>query len=97
MIQKEPTMDMESFIAKLNSDTAFRNKFLDYPVDTLRESGFSLGQDVEEKIEAAMGYLKEDIRHIFEIPSGSSDFLEMIGFGLTMPPEIEVEPDIKIT
>lgn len=84
----------EDFLERLNSDTAFRNKFLDHPVDVLKEYGFPIGPEDEKKIEEAIGYLKNDIKHIFEIPSGYGRYLGKIGFGIKMPPRIEAEADV---
>ncbi len=95
MVEKKPLTKEEAFLDRLNTDAAFRNKFLDDPVGTLRKANFSLDPEDEKKVETSISYLKNDIKHIFEIPSGSSKFLKTIGFELKMPPRIEIKPEIK--
>jgi hypothetical protein len=90
---------LEGFLAKLNSETTFRKDFLDNPVEILKKYGFDIAPEDMRNIEASVNYLKNDLMHIFKIPSGSSDYLNMIRFGIKMPPEIEIElePGMKVT
>lgn len=91
MTEKSTNELVEEFLARLNSDVAFRNQFLDDPVVTLRDFGFSMRPDDERKIEEIVSYLKDDIKHIFEIPSGSKNTLAAMGFKILMPPGIDVD------
>lgn len=92
MASKSLKPSPKKFIEQLNKDAKFRNKFLDHPSSTLKEHGFSLEPEDERKVEEAVGYLKDDIKHMFDIPAGYRDTLERLGFGIKMPPMIEVEP-----
>ena len=92
MASKPVEPDPKRFIEKLNKDTSFRNKFLDHPASTLKKYGFTLEPEDERKVEEAVGYLRDDIKHMFDIPAGYRETLEKLGFGIKMPPAIEVEP-----
>jgi hypothetical protein len=92
---------VQSFLSKLNSDAEFRNQFLDAPVGTLKKAHIELNSEDAVNLELAIGYLKDDIKHIFEMPAGSSEFLQEMGFGIKLPPngeswEIGFEPGVKI-
>lgn len=90
----EPDREMQKeFLEKLNSDASFRNQFLDHPSRTVKEFGFSLDSDDEMKLEGIVCYLKDDIKHIFEIPSGYSSLLKNMRFEIKMPPKVEVDTE----
>lgn len=106
MVDPKPTTALEFktvevFLTKLNKDAEFRSQFLDAPVGTLKKANIELNAEDAMNLEQAIGYLKDDIKHIFEMPSGSREFLQEMGFGIKMPSrrdswEIEVEPGVKI-
>ncbi len=88
---------IDDFFAKLNSDPVFRNDFLSDPVGVLKKEGFSLTPNDEDLIKKTVGDLRDGINNIFAISSGPRDYLAALGFEIKMPPEIEIEPGIKIT
>lgn len=97
MATKPVKANPEEFLERLNKDTRFRNKFLDHPAKTLRENGFPLTPEEERKVESIIGYLKVDVKHLFEIPAGYTKELEKLGFGIRLPPKLEAQwPSEKI-
>lgn len=97
MASKPVKANPEEFLERLNKDTRFRNKFLDHPAKTLKENGFDLTSEEERRVEAIIGYLKVDVKHLFEIPAGYTKELEKLGFGIKIPLRLEAHwPSEKI-
>ncbi|MBI0581407.1 MAG: hypothetical protein JET69_00130 [Methanomassiliicoccales archaeon] len=89
MVSESYEMKGQSFMYKLNTDTAFRNQFLDHPVETAKEFGIYLTPEMEKDLEDIVAYLKNDIKHIFEIPAGYKEKLEAAGFAIFLPPRVQ--------